>query len=98
MQVKWSGDIIHRANEITGYYEEQGLLKAADNFRSALTKTINKIMKMPSTGMPARKIEGIRSYKIDKHRRLYYEYDEDANVLRLLDIFDSRQDPKKLKY
>jgi len=98
MQIEWSDDVIQRANEIIAYFEEQGFLQAADNFRFALTETVNKIVKMPSAGMPAAKTDGVRSRKIDTRRRLYYEYDEVADLLRLLDIFDSRQDPAKLKY
>ncbi len=73
-------------------------MQAADNFRLALIETVNKVVKMPSAGMPSPSVEGVHSKRIDPNRRLFYEYDESAEILRILDIFDLRQHPSKRKY
>lgn len=98
MQIEWSDDVIQRVNEIIAYYESEGFIQAADNFRLALVETINKIVQMPSAGMPSPSIEGVRSWKVDSMRRMFYEYDENGLILRILDIFDLRQNPAKRKY
>ena len=98
MQIEWSDDVIQRVNEIIAYYESEGFMQAADNFRLALIETVNKIVKMPSAGMPSPFIDEVRSRHIDSNRRVFYEYDENAGILRVLDIFDLRQHPSKRKY
>lgn len=98
MQIEWSDDVIQRVNEIIAYYESEGFIQAADNFRLALVETVNKIVKMPSAGMPSMFIEGVRSWHVDPKRRIFYEYDENEDILRVLDIFDLRQHPSKRKY
>jgi plasmid stabilization system protein ParE len=98
MQIEWSDEVIQRANEIIAYYESEGFIQAADNFRLALIKTVNKIAKMPSAGMPSPSIDGVRSRHIDSNRRVFYEFDETNDTLRMLDIFDLRQNPSKRKY
>ncbi|MBN8680098.1 MAG: type II toxin-antitoxin system RelE/ParE family toxin [Chitinophagales bacterium] len=98
MQIEWSDDAIQQVNEIIAYYESEGFIKAADNFQLALVKTITKIVKMPSSGMPSRSIEGVRSMQIDSKRRLFYDYVENAHLLQILDIFDLRQHPSKRKF
>ena len=98
MQIEWSDDSIQRVNEIIAYYESEGFIQAADNFRLALVDTINKIVKMPSAGMPSLSVDGVRSKRIDSKRRIFYEYDENTDILRVFDIFDLRQHPSKRKY
>jgi Txe/YoeB family toxin of Txe-Axe toxin-antitoxin module len=53
---------------------------------------------MPSAGMPSPSIDGVRSRHIDSNRRVFYEFDETNDTLRMLDIFDLRQNPSKRKY
>lgn len=98
MQIEWSDDVIQRVNEIIAYYESEGFIQAADNFRLALVETVNNIVKMPSAGMPSMFFEGVRSRHVDPKRRIFYEYDENEDILRVLDIFDLRQHPSKRKY
>ena len=97
MQVEWLQESLEKAAGICQYLEEFSY-QAADNFRDRLDKTIQNIVRMPTTGMPSKKKEGIRSMKIDKNRRIYYVFDEAAARIVLVDIFDTRQHPAKNQY
>jgi plasmid stabilization system protein ParE len=98
MIVEWSQTIKERILEIVEYLEEHFSLQAAQNFYIRLSDVVDQIEKYPTIGQPSGKKAGIRSMKIDKHKRVFYSYDENAQIIRMLDIFDSRQHPSKSEY
>lgn len=53
-------------------------------------------MKHPETGRLSEVSPQIRYVLLDKHRRLYYEIGEE--LITVLTLFDTRQDPKKRPY
>lgn len=98
MIVKWSAQAEQRFIEILSFLENNLSLRAAQKFHLSLWNALMKIQKYPTTGKPSARINGVRSMKIDRYRRVFYLLDEPADTIIILDVFDNRQDPKKLKY
>ena len=70
--------------------------QAAFNLLLKVRKTAEKVYKEPTIGKPSLKFKTIRSYRIDSNRRLFYSMK--GRTLFVVEVFDSRQDPKKMKY
>jgi plasmid stabilization system protein ParE len=70
--------------------------QAADDLLARIDEKIEWIMKHPETGRLSEVSPQIRYVLLDKHRRLYYEIGEE--LITVLTLFDTRQDPKKRPY
>ena len=81
---------------IVEYYEGEGHIQAAVNFRERMNKKITFISKYPTSGRPTSRRKDVRYILVDKHRRMYYQYR--GKTLTLLAFFDSRQDPDKTPF
>jgi plasmid stabilization system protein ParE len=68
----------------------------AENFIIECYSKINLIAEFPHLGTVSDKIKTIRRIFITKHNALYYAVED--NTIILLDIFDTRQNPKKSMY
>ena len=50
----------------------------------------------PKIGRPAVKIKDVRSISITRHNRLYYKVEK--NTIKVITLFDTRQNPSKNKF
>jgi len=97
MKIEWSEQAVNRAAEVLTYLEENHSIRSAQKFHLKLWEAVSKAGKYPTTGSPSLKVEGIRSLKIDKYRRLFYMVISTVDIV-IIDIFDTRQNPEKLTY
>ncbi len=81
---------------IVEYYEEEGQIQAAVNFRGKVNKKISFVSKYPTAGRPTAKRKNVKYVLVDKHKRMYYRYT--ANTIKILAFFDSRQHPGKAPF
>jgi hypothetical protein len=70
--------------------------KVADDFLDGLYERINKLKEIPRSGSPTAKNKNIRKIIISRHNKVYYRIK--GNVITILTLIESRQDPKKNKY
>lgn len=79
------------------YLEENVGEKSVDIFTKKVFDTIQKIRKTEVVAYQIVDLKrNIRRCKIDAHNHLYYQIIDDS-LIHVLTIFDSRQNPKKLK-
>ena len=78
------------------YLEENFSQSAAGNFVQNVYAAVNKIVRYPEIYPVSKSDPAVRFYRMDKHRRIYYE--ETASEIRVLAIFDTRQNPDKSPY
>ncbi|MFN0036875.1 MAG: type II toxin-antitoxin system RelE/ParE family toxin [Saprospiraceae bacterium] len=69
---EWRPKAFQELEETAQHLATEFSLQASENFLKRIADTIEKICKHPTIGMPSRKFKTIRSYKVDKYRRLYY--------------------------
>ncbi len=98
MIVEWSEELFQSVAEVMAYLEESASLRTTQQFYTQLWEAHIRIKKHPTTGRPSAKIEGVRSMKVGKYKKLFYWYDEDKQKVILLSLFDMRQHPQKSNY
>jgi plasmid stabilization system protein ParE len=82
-----------RLNDILLYLTNKWSAKIADDFLDIFEDKIALLIKNPKTGRKSLKNSTIRSIPITKHNRLYYQVKD--NLILIITIFDTRQDPSK---
>jgi len=70
--------------------------KIADEFEEITLSRLQRLSEAPLTGILSIVDENVRSILLTKHNRLYYRYKE--NIITVLNIFDTRQNPTKNKF
>ncbi len=93
LKVSWHTDALGDFIEIVEYFEIEGNIQAAENFRDKVKAKIDFIKSYPGAGRPTMKHKNLRYILVDKHRRMYYRFT--SKSLTILAFFDSRQDPTK---
>ncbi len=75
--------------------QKEWSLKLALQFDKRLKDTINELILNPKIGRLSSK-KNIRSLRVTKHNRIYYRISK--TQITILDLFESKQNPKRNKY
>lgn len=95
-KVIWSPLSINDLESITDYLNANWEIQVVNNFIDTMEQVIYQISLNPRQYPLVYKKKGIRKCVVTKHNSFFYrEREEFIDILR---IFDSRQDPKKLKF
>jgi plasmid stabilization system protein ParE len=78
------------------YLENEWSAKVSRAFSRKLTNHLELLAKKPFIGLPSEKIPGIRSCNVSKHNRFYYRVDK--NKVIVINMYDTRINPKKNPY
>ena len=81
---------------IANYLEENFSETAAENFVKAVDAAVEKIATHPVSYPVTASDPAVHFFRMDQHRRIFYE--ETEREIRVLAIFDTRQDPSKSPY
>jgi plasmid stabilization system protein ParE len=71
-------------------------LQSANKFAMQLQIVIDKIGKNPNAGRRSGSFRNIRSISVTRYNRIYYRISGD--IIELLELFETRQNPEKNKY
>jgi len=82
--------------KLLAYLEQEWSHKVAASFLKKIDYRIQQLSKQPLTGISSEKIQGIRSVFITRHNRLYYKMK--GKKVIVLNMYDTRMNPKKKKY
>ena len=93
--IEWSPRAKDELHETVNYLLQNWSEKTADMFLIRLDKLIDTIKRNPEAYPKTAARLGVRRCVVSKQNSLYYRVDEEKLVI--LTIFDSRQDPRKLK-
>lgn len=91
----WSLRAVENLKKIINYLEENWTEKEIKNFSIRLNTYLTIIEKRPETFPSAKSKLNIRRAVVTKHNTLYYKIEVDS--IRLIALFDNRQDTKKRK-
>lgn len=92
----WSPESEEDFSDILTYLISEWNLKIAENFIKDINYSVGNISRNPHLYSIAFEPEKIRSCVISKHNTLFYTLIKDK--ITILRIFDTRQNPNKLKF
>ncbi len=94
-QIKYNDSFLKEAPRIANWLEKKWSKKVADNFSKKLNDKINSLALNPYACSSTHK-KDVRKLVITKYNKIYYRVR--GNIITILIIFDTRQNPKKNKY
>jgi len=100
LKIIWSEFAETQLDEIYKYYEKEAGSKIAKKLMKGIINEPKKLIKTPFIGqeeelLKQRKIE--YRYLVFKNYKLIYSIDTENGFIKVADIFDTRQNPPKLK-
>jgi plasmid stabilization system protein ParE len=78
------------------YLEQYWSPQVAANFLNKIDHRLRQLSGQPFTGAPSEKIKDVRGVLITRHNRLYYKVK--GKKVIVLNMYDTRMNPKKKKY
>ncbi len=95
-EIRWTENALSDYNRIIVYLIENWSEKVVTNFNVIVHNKLNILADNSLMGIASEKIDGVRSILLTEHNRLYYRTRN--NVIELLNILDTRQNPTKNPY
>ncbi len=99
-KIIWSEFAEIQLDEIFEFYSREINASFANKFLKAIIKEPNKLLKAPFIGQKELFLKGREieyRYLIFKNYKLIYSIDNLNKFIKIADIFDTRQNPVKLK-
>lgn len=91
----WSERALTDLKNVIDYLTENWTQKEIRNFAQRLDKRLNLISVNPNLFPQTIKRKNVRKSVLTKHTAIYYK--TEGNVVTLVTLFDSRQNPKRLR-
>lgn len=83
-----------KLKQLFSYLEENWSVKVKSDFVRKLDENIERIREQPETFPESLTRKGLRKCVITKHTAMYYRFN--SRQIKIVTIFDNRQDPNKL--
>lgn len=100
LQIIWSEFAETQLDEIYEYYERKAGSRIAKRLIKGIINEPKKLIKMPDIGQEEELLkERINQYRylVFKNYKLIYSVDNENGLIKIADVFDTRQSPPKLK-
>lgn len=99
-QIIWSKFAESQIDEIFDYYKKKASSRVAAKLVRGIINAPKKLIKSPFIGkeeelLKDRKIQ--YRYLVFKNYKLIYSIDEENGYVKIADVFDTRQNPPKMK-
>lgn len=100
LKLNWTEYSKNELRKIFLYYKSKSNLKTAKNKVEEISKEVLILEKFPFIGQKEELLvdrkEEFRYFLYDNHKIIYY-VDLEINLVEIVDIFDCRQEPLKIK-
>ena len=83
--------------KLSEYLLENWNLKTRDKFIEKLTEKIEQISLQPESCPQSSEFKGLYKCVVTKQTTFYYRISRELNEIEIITIFDTRQNPKKLR-
>ncbi len=83
--------------KLTEYLIEKWNLKVKNEFVAQLTEKINQITLQPDSCPKSKELNGLYKCVVTKQTTFYYRVSFEKKEIEIITLFDTRQDPSKLK-
>jgi plasmid stabilization system protein ParE len=98
--VIWSSSAELQLAEIHVYHTEEANTKVAKKITTGIIKAPNILLNNPELGPKEPYLSDLQieyRYIVYKSFKIIYSIDQSESQIRIADVFDTRQNPKKLK-
>jgi len=99
-KVIWSEFAESQLDEIFEYYKKEASLKVAKKLLKDLINETKKLVKTPEIGQEEELLKQREihyRYFLFKNYKLIYSVDKENGSIKIADVFDTRQNPPKIK-
>lgn len=100
IEIKWTKFALGQTREIFNYYSDIAGYETAESIIEGIINAPHKLSGKPELGQIEPILEGRPEnfrYLIHKNYKLIYWYNVHKNRIEIIDVFDTRQNPIKLK-
>ena len=99
-KIIWSDFSVTQLDEIYEYYEKRASVTVATKIVTGIINESEKLIKASFIGqeeelLKERKIQ--YRYMVFKNHKVIYSVDEQNGLIKIADVFDTRQNPPKMK-
>mgnify|MGYP000389195470 CR=1 FL=1 len=98
--ILWSSFAEQQIANIYAYYVEEASVKVAKKIARGIIKAPDSLIKNPELGQLELSLIDLKieyRYVLYKSYKIIYSLDHELSQIRIADVFDTRQNPKKLK-
>ena len=99
-EIVWSQFAEKQLDEIYDYYVENASKRVAKTILQNLLNTPNQLKLNPFIGQIENLLKGriiTYRYLIYKNHKIIYSVDQENGLIKISDVFDTRQNPEKIK-
>ena len=99
-KIIWSEFSETQLDEIYEYYEKKASLKIANKIVTGIIKESEKLIKASFIGQEEELLKDREihyRYLVFKNYKVIYSVDEQNGFIKIADVFDTRQNPPKMK-
>ena len=100
MKIIWSGFAQKKLKNILEYYKIKATPKVAQRIVSGIVKTTLSLRDQPYIGTIEQQLKGRNKqyrYMVYKKYKIIYSVNLENDTIEITDVFDTRQNPDKLK-
>jgi plasmid stabilization system protein ParE len=87
----------YKLKNLTEYLLEQWSFKVKKDFLAKLTKKIQQIQSQPESCPKSNEFGGIYKCVVTKQTTFFYRVNFEREEIEIITLFDTRQDPERLK-
>ena len=96
LKVKWTDIALEDYRKVIDYLLEDWSITLAEEFIQNTESRIETLTFFPNLGLSSDKMKNIKSIVLTKHNKLYYRISDE--IITILNLFDTRQNPTKNKF
>ena len=99
-EIIWSDHAENELDKIFEYYSEFASVRVAKNLIQKIIEEPNKLLSNPEISQREELLldrENEYRYLVCKNYKIIYSIDTKAKFIKIADVFDSRQNPTKIK-
>ena len=99
-EIIWSDHAENELDKIFEYYSEFASILVAKNLVRKIVQEPNKLLSNPEISQREELLldrENEYRYLVYKNYKIIYSVDTKAKFIKIADVFDSRQNPRKIK-
>ncbi|WP_417371348.1 type II toxin-antitoxin system RelE/ParE family toxin [Gelidibacter japonicus] len=100
LKIIWSAFAESQLDEIYDYYEKKASSRVATKLVKGIINEPKKLIKSPFIGQEEELLRDRKikyHYLVFKNYKLIYSVDEQNGFIKIADVFDTRQNPPKMK-
>ncbi len=95
-QIIYKKRFLKKLLKLLDYLKTEWNKDVADKFIDKLQKRLETLAKQPFIGISSAKVNLVRSILITRQNRIFYRMK--GNVIEIVNMYDTRSNPKKNKY